>query len=501
MTSKPTYWQRRYLRIAQMRDVKDQEYINKMAREYDRLSDKIYKEIQTWVDRYAENDGITRAVAYEMLSKDEQRTWSMSLKEFRRKAIEGGYDQELNREYFKSRINRLEQLERQLYFELAEMASTQEGKMATHLKDTLNETYLRQIYELTDQGSFSIAFDRYNSKALALAIRKPWQGGNFSRRVWKNHLNHLPDKLHKTMTIALSQGWGIDRTVKEMMRGVDESLKNRMTTLVQTESAHLAEVANDRAMEQTGVEKWEWLATLEIHTCVRCGDLDGQEFDRDDPNAPSCPDHPNCRCTRVPVIIGWKSAHRWQRDPVTGKGSVERYQTFEEWRKDKVTPEVERDLKIERARPSDQKQYDRYKSLIGKENLPKTFADFTKMKYNDSERYGMLKRQYRTLNAIEKKDWSPEFKTKTRATYHSFLAEGHELSSHALSRYVQRTNLTVAEAAKILSKPANFIQADGRQAWFVDGHSFIKNTNGTEVVTYLYRKNPKSDWKELNNDD
>lgn len=389
--NKLPYWKRRMLRIAQMRDVKDQEYIQKMEKEYKRLSKRIYKEIQGWMDRYADNEGITAEEAYKQLTKDEQLTWTMTLKEFRQKAIEGGYDQELNREYFKSRITRLEQLERQLYFELAEAANNQETTMRTYLKDTLNETYLRHIYEMTDSGAFSIAFDRYSTKALELAIMKPWKGSNFSRRVWGNHLNYLPDKLSKTMSVAVSQGWGIDRTVKEMMQGVDSGLKNRMTTLVQTESAHIAEVANDHAMEQTGVKKWEWMATLEVHTCARCGGLDGQEFERDDPNAPNCPDHPNCRCTRVPVIIGWESTSRWQRDPITGKGKIGPNVTFEEWKQANVTPEVERSLKIERARPADKKQYEAYKSVIGKANMPKKFADFQDLKYNKRVEWNMLK--------------------------------------------------------------------------------------------------------------
>ena len=367
MVAKLPYWKRRMLQIAQLRDAKDQQYINKMVKEYDRLSDKIYKEIQQWVDRYADNEGIDSAAAYEQLSKKEQKTWSMTLKEFRRKAIEGGYDQELNREYFKSRINRLEQLERQLYFELAEEAKQQEENMSSYLKETLNETYLRQIYELTDQGSFSIPFDRYSAKALDLAIRKPWKGSNFSRRVWRNHLNHIPDMLHKTMTVAISQGWGIDRTVKQMMQGIDSGLKNRMTTLVQTESAHLAEVANDKSMSEAGVEKWEWMATLEVHTCVKCASYDGKDTDQlleEFGFIPNCPDHPNCRCTRVPVIVGWTSISRWQRDPVTGKGIVEQHQSFDEWKKTSLNQDTP-DGNVPESEPKPIKSVDWAKHING----------------------------------------------------------------------------------------------------------------------------------------
>lgn len=328
-----TYWQRRFLQISIDNDVNNQAYIRKMKREYERLSESMDKEINHWVNRYADNDKIPVSAARELLSKSEQKTWSMTLDEYRRKAIDGGYEQQLNREYFRSRISKAEQLQRQLYFELADMAHIQETSMQAHLAETLNETYLRQIYELTDRGAFTLDFSRYSSHSLQIAISKPWKGSNFSRRIWKNHLNEIPSRLQKVMSMSILHGWGIDRTVKEMMFGIDSVLKNRMITLVQTESAHLAEMANDKSMAETGVGKWEWLATLEIHTCQRCADLDGNEYDRGDPDAPECPKHPNCRCTRVPVIVGWKSLSRWQRDPITDKGSVEKYQTFDEWKK------------------------------------------------------------------------------------------------------------------------------------------------------------------------
>jgi len=331
--NKLNYWQRRFLQIAVNRDKSDQTYIKEMEKRYDELSKSIRKEVTYWVKRYADNDKITESDARALLSKQEQKTWSMSLQEFQKKAIDGGYETELNREYFRSRISRLDQLQRQIYFELAEMANQEKGQMSAYLNEQLNESYLRNIYELTDRGSFSLPFDKYSAKALEIAINKPWLGSNFSARIWKNHLKTLPDKLTNVMSQAITQGWGINRTVNAMMEGVDKSLRNRMTTLVQTESAHLAEVASEKSMAETGVEKWEWLATLETHTCGLCASLDGQMFDVGDRDAPNCPAHPNCRCTKIPVIDGWISQARWSRDPITGKGKVGEHQSFEKWKK------------------------------------------------------------------------------------------------------------------------------------------------------------------------
>ena len=331
-----SYWQRRFLLIKRNRDVSEANYLKELTKRHGELSAGLKKQITTWVERYAENDQISVDEARALLTKSEQKTWQMRLEEYRQKAIEGGYDQELNREYYRSRISRLEQLQRQLYFELADQANVEEKLLKEWLIDQFGDTYMRTIFELTDRGSFALTFAHFDRRALEVIISKPWVGSDFSKRVWKNYLKVIPEKLSKTLAQATVQGWGIDKTVDAMMVGVDQNLRNRMITLVQTETAHIAEVANDRSMEETGVEQVQWLATLEINTCEECGHLDGQVFDLDDSDAPTVPKHPNCRCTRVPYIAGWVHKTRWQRDLVTGKGSIVEYQSFDEWKENQL---------------------------------------------------------------------------------------------------------------------------------------------------------------------
>lgn len=364
--AKLAYWQKRFLQIAIDRDKEDAKYIAEMQKRQRALSKSLRNELNYWLDRYATNEGITREEAQMMLSKQEQKNWAMSLEEYRRKAIAGGYEQELNKEYFTSRITRIEQLQRQFYFEFADAANKETKEMREYLKSTLDSTHLRHIYELGDRGKISVGYQRYSKRALEVAVNKPWKGSNFSKRVWGNHTRLMPDRLTKTMSAAIVNGWGINRTVDEMMQHVDKTLRHRMTTLVQTESAHLAEVASQRAMKETGVERWEWLATLETHTCEVCASYDGKEFDIDDAKAPTCPSHPNCRCTTIPVIDGWKSSARWQRDPITGEGSVGEDMAFEDWRKKQEAPikENKRSFNESISGKLTDKQSEFYQSLL-----------------------------------------------------------------------------------------------------------------------------------------
>jgi hypothetical protein len=39
-------------------------------------------------------------------------------------------------------------------------------------------------------------------------------------------------------------------------------------------------------------------------TCEECEELDGTQWDADDPDMPQLPIHPNCNCRLEPIMLG-----------------------------------------------------------------------------------------------------------------------------------------------------------------------------------------------------
>ena len=74
--------------------------------------------------------------------------------------------------------------------------------------------------------------------------------------------------------------------------------------LVRTESAYLAGQADQLAYQELMIDRYRYLATLDMRTSSLCQGLDGRQFDRAAArvgvNYP--PMHPNCRSTTVAVI-------------------------------------------------------------------------------------------------------------------------------------------------------------------------------------------------------
>lgn len=335
------YWEDRWLNLAVQQEQRIKPEIKKTEELFDELRETIMKEIRQFYKKYAENDVVTEEEAVKLLNRVEQRNWSMDLADFRDKAIDGGYDQLLNREFYKSRVTRLQMLNTQAKMHLFELANDREGAMREFLREEFSENYMRSIYELHSQtgkildGRITLDFGTYNERDVNEVLNMNWKGSNFSKRVWKNETKWLPEELEKTLTDGFANGRSYDQ-MAEKLNDRFRVAKNRAITLVQTEAKHVRMNSTLKALEKEGVERYIYLATLEQHTCEICGDLDNEDFTLKEavPGETFPPIHPNCRCTIIPYIEeAFRTNTRWMRDPKTGKGRRVPRVTFNEWKK------------------------------------------------------------------------------------------------------------------------------------------------------------------------
>lgn len=335
------YWSDRWLRLAVLQERRLNPDTERVRKSYDAVQKVFNKELSRWYERYAENDELTYEDAVRDLNRVEQQTWSMELSEFRRKAKEGGFDQELNREYFRSRVSRLQMLKTQTTMELAEVAKESVDSMYELLTTEFTENYMRSIYELHSQtgkildGKITVDFGRYDQNEIDVILNTDWKGSNFSKRVWRNNTEELPAQLEKTLANGLRNGHGYDKMAKDLNARFDVA-RNRAVTLIQTEAKHVRTQASLLAMKENGTKRYLFLATLETSTCDDCGRLDSKDFALEDAvageNVPVI--HPNCRCTIAPYVAeAFRSNTRWMRDPKTGKGRRVPRVTFIEWKK------------------------------------------------------------------------------------------------------------------------------------------------------------------------
>lgn len=342
-----SYWDKRYLRIKAQELQNTADYESSLKSRLSSLEYELEQEMNAWYSKYADNHDIDPDMAKRLLKTVGSTNWTMTLEEFKRKAIKGGYTKELNSEYFKSRIARLQDLEEQLKEISSSFASDETDSLSNRLTDQFQETYMTTIFNTqVQQNKITGNFARFNEDQIKYIVNQPWHKEDFSKRVWKNYHDGLPNQLVDVMLRGTFMGYSPQHITKMFQQRFEGIRRRQIHRLVITEMGHIAEQATAKAYEESGIEEYQYMATLESHTCDVCGHLDGKIFKMSEKkegiNYPLI--HPHCRCTTVPHIEGLPDVReRWMRDPETGKGKTIKNMSFDEW-KNMVSQEHEEKL-------------------------------------------------------------------------------------------------------------------------------------------------------------
>lgn len=150
----------------------------------------------------------------------------------------------------------------------------------------------------------------------------------------------------------------------------------------------------------------------------------------------------------------------------------------------------------------DSKQYYRYRNILGDD--VGSLADFRQMKYNEPKKFSALKKKVDTYSDIDKKEWSPEFKQKSKDAYVRFEKEGIYLSVHALSR-LPRLNkpgypsIEESDVLTIVRGNPNYSEGESKLIFFDLGKQLVvvKNKETDDIVSIVRRKMPKEVWERV----
>lgn len=379
------YWKKRALLTKQKEMASTAEYEVAMRSRLKDLENEFIRESKKWVTKYAKENNQSLRQAADYLNSIDTSKFDMTLAEFEAKARAGGFEKELNSAYYKTRIARLQELYRQYQELAARYADNEEDNMAIGLAKRYEDTYLLENYnKYLVVGGLDVNFAHFNEQELKDIVYQPWKGGNFSKRIWNNYTKVMPEVLTDVMFRSTALGYSynrLERMLRDRFQGV---VKSNIHRLVVTEMGHAVEQATAKFYKDSDIDQYQYLATLETHTCEVCAHLDGRIFyvkdEKDGVNYPLI--HPYCRCSTVPYMKGLPDIEtRWYRDPITGKSNWTRNMSFNEWKRTAREQQSEKE----------------YADLVGRfgvHGFPESAKEYNKLLYN--------KRTGRALNAYVK---------------------------------------------------------------------------------------------------
>lgn len=401
------YWQRRQAQIM----YEGMEDAEKTAKEIADLYAKATREINYQIgeifDRFVDKHDLSEEEAKRLLGMLRDPADIQSLMD-RLKADPKNAEllAELESPAYRARIERLENLQTEIDRMMQDVYNQEKVVSSEHYANVFNNAYYRNIYEIQRAAGFQFSFSTVDFATLNQMLAMEFLGSNYSKRIWKN-----TDALAKDVKEQLILGFLTGKTESDMAA----EIANKYATgsyaarrLIRTESNFQATQGQKLAYEDADLELYQIVATLDLRTSEICREMDGKVFPvekmQSGENAP--PFHPFCRTTTVAYFEDDDLAalKRRARNPLTGENElVPADTTYAKWYEKNVAhdPKAQAVEKAIRNWGADQKQYERYKQVLGK-SAGKTFADFQEMKYNKPEEWADKKALYRKTNAYNR---------------------------------------------------------------------------------------------------
>lgn len=383
---------------------------DEIARIYKKSAAWLSYEAQAIFEKYITKHGLSETEALNLLNTMQDKT---SMQELIRKLKTGDGSKgkkellaELEAPAYRVRMERLQNIQDQLDQVMQDVYRAEKDISTEFYTRLAEEAYYKTVFEVQKKTGLAFSFGRVDSKQIDQVLSMNWSGSNYSKRIWRN-TGRLAQTLKEELVVNLITG----RTEREASQQIALRFEQGYTQarrLVRTESCFVSGELTGKAYEECGIEKYRYLATLDLKTSKVCRELDGKTFPVSDrqqgKNYP--PMHPWCRSTTISVVDAetLKRLKRRAYNPKTGRTElVPATMTYKEWYQKYIAGDTKAELEEQKAKnkSSDRKQHERYRKILG-EDVPERLDDFQNMKYTEPEKWKSLTQGYKDFHRYQK---------------------------------------------------------------------------------------------------
>lgn len=314
------YWEGRYRAEEKARELADKRVAFQLQGVYQQHANNIQKEIDSFWQKYADSEGITKLQAKQRADKLDMVNVEFKarqlveranrLRERGQKVTSDDFtkaENDLMRLYnLKMKTSRLEVLQANIKLHQYDLALSEFEIIDKHLIESIRRE------NLFSAGVLNMTLGSFESSKISAdsIVYSNFSNATWSSRVWERQ-NELRNIVKKGVADTVLRGKGTNVLINSLKKEFDVSY-GYARRLAVTESARVYSEAQKANYDSNGVE-WYQVMT-ELKACPICQPFNGRIFKVSEMvpalNAP--PFHPNCRCTTVPHFR--KDVHRYDRD-------------------------------------------------------------------------------------------------------------------------------------------------------------------------------------------
>lgn len=314
-----------------------------IAGAYIKATKQINQEVKAIFRTFQINGGLSEEEAKKLLNELPDDAKLKSLKKIVQQVKDPKQRQtllsQINSPAYAYRIKRFEQLQKDIDEQTAQLANFEQTATRVHYVNLADEAYNRVIFDIQKGTGIGFSFSRMPVSRIEAILNQNWSGELFSERIW-GRADNLNKSIQEELLAQFMTGRSYQKTAKEIE---DQLAVSSMAArrLVRTESTYIANEAEMESYRECGIDKFQFVATLDMRTSDLCQQMDGKEFAVKDasPGTNVPPLHPWCRSTTIAVIDGavTDNLKRSARDPKTGKNyKVPADMTYSQWKKEYV---------------------------------------------------------------------------------------------------------------------------------------------------------------------
>lgn len=338
MAGDKRYWQRRAAQRMWEQMQSAEQTADQIARLYANASQYLKKSIDGIFDKYQTKHRLSEREAKELLNALQNKA---SIRELQKKLQETSDRDErkdllsqLEAPAYRARIERLERLQGQIDLVMNQVYRQERKLSAAHYVDLAEDVYNHAAFDIQQRTGMGFPVTHISQNQIDKVVNSKWSGKNYSSRIWGN-TQALARDLKEELLMDLVSG-RTERETAEILSKKFGASASKARRLVRTESCYISNQMEMQSYKECGIEKYQYLATLDLRTSEACRALDGRIFLVSEQQVgKNCPPmHPWCRSTTIAyisadVMAGMK---RRARDPVTGKlYEVPGDMNYQEW--------------------------------------------------------------------------------------------------------------------------------------------------------------------------
>lgn len=210
--------------------------------------------------------------------------------------------------------------------------------LSKSLSETYAYTYNHILYDSHRKIGFILPFEKVTRTKIAKTVYSDWSGDDFITAL-KHARYGLTREVKKTIVKGIRRNESYQKVVKNLNNLVSGGKGYKRTrNVLRGETARVVAESTAQALEQAGLEQYEFIATLDDRTTQICRDLDGKVFYiKDMEVGKNCnPMHFGCRST----VAGYfpeddlSELQRIARDPNTQQNyKINASMSYTEWDK------------------------------------------------------------------------------------------------------------------------------------------------------------------------